>query len=313
MLDVSIVIVSWNAKDVLSKCLQSIENDKSKYTREVIVVDNASTDGSAELVKENFKDVKLIENTENLGFSKANNIGLKQTTGRYVYLLNSDVEILGENIEPLCTYMDGHPDVAVLGPRVLNPNKSIRTNCKKFPTLWNSFCKATALFKIFPKSNFFSDDFIRNFGYDTILEVEVLPGCCLMIRRDVLFDVGLLDEKFYIYSEDKDLCKTISKAGWKIVFFPDTDVIHYAGSSSENAPVRFLKEMIKANIIYWQKHHNKISQFVFINIMVLHYFFRVIGSIIGSIFISTPKENIKSNCASLKFLITDVLFNFRKL
>src|SRR5271157_5076339 len=145
MIDISIIIVSWNAKEYLDECLNSIYENPSKCTLETIVVDNASTDGAPDLVKEKYPQVRLIRNTENLGFAKANNIGIKESMGEYVCLINSDAVVLENCLDLMCNYMNEHPEIGVLGPKVLNSDGSLQPSCREFPTFWKNLCRAFAL------------------------------------------------------------------------------------------------------------------------------------------------------------------------
>lgn len=214
MMDLSFIVVSWNAKEILSKCLQSLTRETSHLYSEIIVVDNASTDGSPELVREQFPHVKLICNDANLGFAKANNIGIKQSTGRYLFLVNSDVIILEGCIDSMCTYMDQHLGIGVLGPKILSPDGMVQRSTMEFPTLWNCFCRALALDSIFRSSKLFGGQLMTYWSHDTIRNVEVINGCLWMVRREALRKVGLLDEDFFFCGEDIDWCKRFVDAGW---------------------------------------------------------------------------------------------------
>lgn len=314
-IDVSIIIVNWNTKDLLSKCIQSIENNNEMYNKEIIVVDNASTDGSQEHIKINFQNVKLIQNEINLGFAKANNIGIKASKGQFICLINSDVEVIENGIDLMLDHIKKNNEIGVLGPKVINPDGTIRPNCKKFPTLWNSFCKTFALYKVFPHIDFFSDDHIRNFSYNSILEVEVLPGCCLIIRKEAINQVGLLDEKFFIYSEDKDWCKRFYDSGWKIVYSPYSTVIHYAGSSSAKAPVKYVIERLKANLLYWQKYHNKISRISFLIILLMHNFVRLVAETFLFLIRHDNKDKysagFEGRIASIRWILNLLIFKLK--
>ena len=161
MPEISIVIASWNAKRHLLKCLKSIGKTVTNHSHEIIVVDNSSSDGSADAVASQFPQVVLIRNQENLGFAKANNIGIRASSGQYVCLINSDVIVLRGCIEKLIEFMDSRPAAGIVGPRILNPDGSPQPQCRHFPTLWNGFCQAMGLNKLFPKSAFFSEAFMN--------------------------------------------------------------------------------------------------------------------------------------------------------
>src|SRR5271170_7602 len=249
--DTSVVIVSWNAKRFLEECLVSLRDCPSTRTIEVIVVDNASFDGSPEMVTAEFPHVKLIQTGANLGFAKANNVGIRISGGRYVSLINSDAKVLGNCLDVLADYLDQHPDVGNVGPKVLNGDMTLQGTCRRFPTLWNNFCEAVGLSKIFKNSNVFTDEHMNDFAHDRELDVDVLVGCFWMVRKEAFGEVGLLDEDFFIYAEDVDWCKRCWEGGWKVSFFPGAEAVHYRGGSSSNDPGRFSAEQYRAVLQYW--------------------------------------------------------------
>lgn len=273
----SFIIVSWNTKALLLECLESLFRETENHHWEIIVVDNASTDGSPELVRQRFPEVKLIRNDTNLGFAKANNIGVMQSTGRYIFLINSDVKILQGCIDHMCVFADQHPEIGMLGPKILNPDGTLQPSCMGFPTLRNAFCRALALDTLFPKSQLFGRRLMTFWAHDKVRSVDMLNGCFWMVRRHALNQVGLLDENFFIYGEDIDWCKRFRQAGWQVVFFPGAEAVHYGGASSSNAPIRFYIEMQRANLQYWAKHHSRLAQMAFLLTMWLHEFVRIAG------------------------------------
>jgi GT2 family glycosyltransferase len=258
--DISVVIVSWNAKQYLEECLTSLTSPSPKRPTEIIVVDNASKDGSPEMVQASFPQVKLIQAGQNLGFAKANNVGIKESLGKYVCLINSDAKTLGDCLDILADYLDRNPDVGNVGPKVLNGDLTLQSTCRKFPTLWNNFCEASGLSKVFAKSAFFSDEHMNAFKHDRELDVDVLVGCFWLVRKDTFEEVGLLDEDFFIYAEDVDWCKRCWDGGWRVRFFPGAEAVHYRGGSSSNDPGRFRAEQHRAVLQYWAKHHGPAAQ-----------------------------------------------------
>jgi hypothetical protein len=212
-MDISVVILSWNDKQHLDGLLKSLANSTGTRSMEIIVVDNASTDGSPEMVETEFPGVKLIKNKENLGFPKGNNVGVMASRGKYVYLLNSDIKVLDGCIDALADYLDQNPRVGMVGPKILNRDMTHQSSCRTFPTLWNNFCSAAGLAKAFAGSKFFSGEHMMYFKGDRTLEVDVLVGCFWAVRREAIDQFGLLDEGFFIYAEDVDWCKRCWKAG----------------------------------------------------------------------------------------------------
>jgi len=275
MLDLSFVVVSWNAKQYLVECLKSIENEATSFRYEIIVVDNGSSDGTVEILQANFTDVVLICNGENLGFAKANNIGIKKCKGKYICLINSDVKLMQGCIFSMVQYLNTYPSIGILGPRIFNSDLTKQNSCKYFPTLLNEFFRAAALDAIF-KDTRFKAVFKPHSSPDVITSVDVLSGCFWMVRKEAFDEVGLFDERFFIYAEDKDLCKRFKEKGWKIVYNPNAQAIHYGGASSANAPIRFYIEMQFANLQYWEKHFNKRGKYLYSIILFLFHVNRVI-------------------------------------
>lgn len=268
--DISIVIVNWNTRQLLLDCIQSITETTTKCSFEIIVVDNASTDDSCEAVAKEFPTVRVIRNSCNLGFAAANNVGIRNASGRYVSLINSDVIVNNACLDCMCAYMDSNPDVGVLGPKILNADSTVQYSCREFPGLWNSFCRALALDTIFPGSRLFTGSLMRFSKHDQVAPVDALSGCFWMIRREVLAEVGLLDEAFFMYSEDIDFCRRCWDKSWKVVYYPAVTSIHLGGGSSMRSPVRFELEGLRARLGYWHKHHGRVALALFVLISLLH-------------------------------------------
>ncbi len=275
-MDVSVIIVNWNTKDLLLECLRSLEMQTGNFRKEVIVVDNGSTDGSPGSVRATFPDVKVIENNANLGFAKANNIGIAESCGRYVCLVNSDIKIIGSCIQRLINYMDENLDIGICGPKILNPDLSTQDSCRKFPSMWNNLSPSLGLDKIFRDVPFFSGEHMFYFKHDTKLYVDYLAGCFLMVRRKALDEVGLLDERFFIYQEEVDLCKRFREQGWKVSFNPEAAAIHNHGASSSKEPVRFALAREKAVLQYWGKYYGLFGVFAIWSILFLNHALRII-------------------------------------
>lgn len=254
-MDISIIIVNWNGKDLLRECLASLVGKASGLAVEVIVVDNASTDGSADMVEREYPGFRLIRSDRNLGFATANNLAIKQSSGKYVALVNSDVKVLQGCLEELCRYLDNNPEVGCVGPRVLNADLTLQDSCRHFPGVWNNFCSATGLATAFPKCKALSGEHMFYFAHDRVCRVDSLVGCFWMVRRAALEEVGLLDEAFFMYAEDVDWCRRSWRAGWQVVFVPSASAIHYRGGSSGGDPVRWAVTQQESVRRYWKKHH----------------------------------------------------------
>jgi GT2 family glycosyltransferase len=254
-MEISVVIVGWNAKQYLELCLQSLVEAPSRRSMETFVVDNASTDGSPEMVETRFPWVKLIKSSENVGFSKGNNLAIRQCQGRYIALVNPDVIVLPGCLDALMDFLDQNPKVGNVGPRVFNPDMSQQTTCRRFPTLWNNFCTATGVATSFRNSRLFAGEQMFYFPHDRTIRVDVLGGCFSMIRREAFEAVGLLDEGLFMYGDDVDWCRRCWKAGWEVVFFPGGHAIHGGGKITAPYPVRFAVAQQRSVLFYWSKHH----------------------------------------------------------
>lgn len=304
----SVIIVSWNAKSFLLECLKSVIEQTAQFDTEIIVVDNASIDGSVDAVRAGFPQVKLIKNTANLGFAKANNIGIAQSSGEYVCLINSDVTVLEGCIRNMADYLDENPRIGMLGPKILNSDGSLQSSCRGFPTLWNNLCRALALDSFFPRLQVFGGNMMRYWRHDEIRSVEVLSGCFWMVRREALDGVGLLDERFFIYAEDIDWCRRFHESRWDVMFFPLAEAVHFGGGSSVNAPTRFHVAMQRANWLYWKKYYNVFVRFGFVAIAWIHLVTRSIGH--GILYLVSPSRRsesalqLRGNAAALRWLLT---------
>lgn len=288
MKSVSIVILTWNCKKFIEECLDSLLHFRKNPDAEIILVDNASWDGTPELVRDSYPEVTLIQSKENLGFTKGNNLGIRRTSGKYLCLINPDVRVLDGCIEKMCGYMENNPQVGLLGPRMLNANGQSDRSYMGAPTLWNLFCRALALDALFPSTKFFGGFLMHYFDRNQVAEVDILNGWFWMARSEAVKKVGLLDENLFMYADDLDWSKRFRDAGWKVVYFPEAESIHYGGGTTARAPIRFAQEMQKANFQYWQKNYGKVSQFVYRVIMALHQVIRIVGY---SLLLLSPKSD----------------------
>jgi len=269
--DLSVIIVNWNTAELLVQCLESLGVASKRLSVETIVVDNASTDNSCDAVKKDFPSVRLMECNTNLGFSKANNLGIRAAAGQYICLINSDVVLSESCLDRMYEYMDQHSRIGILGPKVLNADGTLQGSIRQFPSVWNTLCRTLALDVLLPKSRLLGGFFMRFANPDQVIAVDALSGCFWMVRRDALNQIGLLDEGFFMYAEDLDYCKRSRLKGWENVYFPEADIIHFGGASSARAPVRFLTENLKATVRYLHKYHGPAERVLFSGaILFLH-------------------------------------------
>ena len=215
---------------------------------ETLVVDNASTDGSAQMVRSRYPDVKLIENEANVGFARANNQGIRQAAGRYLLLLNPDTEVRPEALETLIRFLETHENVGAAGARILNPDGSLQPSCYPVPTLLNEWLHLFHLDRERRKG-------MESWDVTEPREAEVLLGACILIRRRALDDVGLLDERFFMYSEEVDFCYRLRKAGWPLYWVPQAQVVHYGGQSTRQAATDMFLRLYEGKLLYFRKHH----------------------------------------------------------
>ncbi len=258
MSEISIVIVSYNVKPFLEQALNSILKALEGISSEIFVVDNGSGDGSALLVKERFPQVKLIENKENLGFARANNQALKIAKGKNLCLINPDTLVQEDTFKVCLDYLNTHSDVGMVGCKILNPDGTLQLSCRRsFPTPWVAFTKVTGLSHLFPRSKFFSKYNLTYLDPDKEAEVDAVSGSFMMAKRKVIEEVGFLDEIFFLYGEDLDWCYRIKQKGWKIIYLPQTQIIHYKGQSAREAPFDVLKVFYQAMYLFIKKHFKK--------------------------------------------------------
>lgn len=233
-IDLSVIILSYNTKELLKQCLESIiHNTKYEIQIEIIVVDNGSNDGSQEMVKKEFSKVILIENKENLGYAKGNNVGLKYARGNYILFLNSDTEVFEGALEKALEFMQQNKEVGALSPKTLLASGKMDPDCHRgFPTPWASITYFFGLEKLFPKSNFFGQYHKFYLDLDKNHEIDAGAGAFMIIPREIIDKVGIWDESYFFYGEDLDFFYRIKKAGYKVMFYAPPLLKHYKGASS---------------------------------------------------------------------------------
>ena len=260
MTDIAVIIVNWNAREDLRVCLQSLYAAPTpRLSYEVWVVDNASADGSAAMVRAEFPQVILRANAENLGFSKANNQAIAESSSRYVFLLNSDAKIHPGALDALAAYADAHSEAAILGPKVLNPNGTLQFSCRRFPSLGAGFFRNTYLGRLFPNNSFARDYLMTNFDHASDTPVDWVSGCAMLLRRSAIDEFGVLDERFYMYCEDVDICQRAWDAKMQVVYVPEAVVTHAIGRSSDRNADKMIVEFHRSWYEYDLKRHPKSS------------------------------------------------------
>jgi len=259
-MDLSIIIINWNTRELLAQCLQSIAAElppapsppltpSPSLPIEVFVVDNASTDGSAALVRERFPWVRLIENAENVGFARANNQALREAAGRYAVLLNSDTEVLPGALQILVDFMDAHPQAGACGPLLLNADGSLQPSCHPILTAGREFWRLLFLEGLWPCATYPQHRWDR----ETPRQVEVIKGACLLLRQEALAQVGLLDEQYFMYTEEMDLCYRLLQAGWDLYWVPQAQVTHFGEASSKQTAEPMFVALYRSKVQFQRK------------------------------------------------------------
>lgn len=256
-LELSIIIVNWNTRELVKNCLESIFNTTRDFPVRAIVVDNASIDGSPQMIRSRFPMVHLVENQENAGFARASNQGIKLAETKYILLLNPDTVVLPGALNSLVDFMDTHPQAGAAGSMVLNPDGSLQTSCYVSPTLHREFIRLFHLEGIFPKSTYRMDSWDK----DLPRAVDIIQGDCLLLRKTALDQVGTLDESFFIYSEDVDICRRLQQASWEIYWVPQAQLIHHGGQSTRQVAAEMFLKLHQGKTMYFRKHHGKQAAF----------------------------------------------------
>jgi GT2 family glycosyltransferase len=252
---VSIVIVHWRTPELLMRCLESVYADSHADSFEVHVVDNASGDETVALLERQFPQVKIIANDENVGFSRACNQVIPTTAGEYVLLLNPDTELKQDAISKLAAFMDEHPQCGAVGPKILNRDGSLQLACRRsFPSPAAAFFRLTYLSKVFPQSRILSRYNLTYADPDSCLAVDALSGSCMMVRRCVVDQIGLLDEDIFMFGEDIDWCWRIKEANWQVYYLPDSVIYHLHGASSRQRPIGATIDLHKGMEVFYRKH-----------------------------------------------------------
>jgi len=267
-LDLSIIIVNYNTKDLIKACLKSIYQNTKAISFEIIVVDNHSKDSSVEMIEQKFPDVKLLKNKSNEGYSKANNQGMNISQGDYILLLNSDTEVKENALNNAVKFMNENKDIGICGLKLLNEDGSIQLSCRTFPTFSTAlFHRYSLVTRLFPDNRFSREYLLSDWDHNSVKDVDWVSGACMLIRREVIESVGLLEEKFFMYSEDVDLCYRAKVNGWRVVYYSFSEVIHYIGKSSEKKPFLSIFERHKSMYIYYKKHYSR--EILFLDLITL--------------------------------------------
>ncbi|MFQ5434808.1 MAG: glycosyltransferase family 2 protein [Anaerolineae bacterium] len=255
-MNLEIIIVSWNVKQLLADCLESVFTCPPETPFRVVVVDNASTDGSAEMVRTRFPQVQLIESEENLGFAGGNNLALAQSEAELALLLNPDTAVRPGAIQALVDFLAQRPEAGAAGSRLLNPDGTLQhPSCHPAPTLARELWRLFHLDRIRPYGAYH----MASWSLTEPRPVDVIQGASLLLRRSVLDRIGLLDESYFMYSEEVDLCLRIQRAGWELFWVPASQVVHYGGQSTRQVAAAMFQQLYRAKLMYFRKHYGKLT------------------------------------------------------
>ncbi len=265
--DVSVIVVSFNTRAMLDACLTSVVQREPQraygaahtMATEIIVVDNGSSDGSVEMARTRYADVHVVEMGRNVGFARACNAGIRASNGRYVVLLNSDTVVLDHALDRLACFLDGHPEIAVAGPKLLNSDSSLQASCFAFTTVRDVAFEQLGLTALFANSPFFNRRGLGGFDRTTVREVDWVSGACLMARRSAVDRAGMLDEGFFMYGEELDWCLRMKQASLRVAFYPGAMVIHHGRGSSMRARSELAPRALAGRLRYFRKHHGALS------------------------------------------------------
>jgi len=284
--ELTISIVTYNSLDFLKDCLKSIFKNPPSSKYRVVVVDNASEDGTAEFLKKNYPEVSLIKNSENIGFAAANNKVIKESYSEYIVLLNSDCEVYEKSLDKMVEFMEENPEVGIAGPKIINSDGSIQLSCRRFPSLLNAAAH-TLLGDIFPDNPFSKKYKLAGIRRDRPLKVDWVSGSCMIIRKRALNDTGLLDERYFMYVEDVDICYRMYQKNWSVFYFPDAVVMHHiagsAGRSFKGKVVSSFRMQRSVFYFFW-KNYRKSIKIMLIPVLVVILGLRLLFAVIKSLF-----------------------------
>jgi GT2 family glycosyltransferase len=304
--DFSLILVNWNHCELILACLASIERHCGHLDLEIWMVDNASSDASVAAVRKAYPHVRIIESKENMGFARGNNLAIRQAQGRYICLVNTDTELLGDCLSILKPYLKENPRVGLVAPRLLNRDLSIQDSCWRYPSLSRAAATSVGLHALLPCHSLFTRRY--NLDVSAPMRVDMAIAAFWVVRREVVERIGLLDESFFFYGEDVDYCRRLAQAGWQVVYHPGAGVVHYGGQSSAKAPVRYAVELIRTRFQYWRKHHSRVSLAGFYSFQLVHHVVRLtvqgIRFLIGGNKNEALEHKLRENRACLNWLLS---------
>jgi GT2 family glycosyltransferase len=297
--DLFVIIVNWNTAQLLKDCLQSIRESIHGITCKICVVDNGSTDGSVEIIKTEFPEVLLIKNKTNRGFAAASNQGIRASTGHYVLMLNSDTLISAGVLGAIVAWADEHTDVGVLGPRLVYPDGSIQSSGLSFPSLLRSFVANIHLARLLLPETLVKRLLKKGWDSDSLCEVDYVSGACMLVRREALEQVGLLDEDFFMYGEEIEWCYRMKKAGWRVMYHPQIKVVHlHNRSGAQKWGLRGMAARKLGERLFYRKSYGRLAATVFSTVYAILSLIRFSGYCVLSL---SPLASSDQSCLRRKY------------
>jgi GT2 family glycosyltransferase len=285
---VSVIVVSWNTRALLRECVASTIADAGALGApvEIIVVDNASSDGSLEMLRSEFPSVRVIENRVNSGFAVATNQGLRSSRGRHLMLLNPDTKVMPGSLYALVSFLDSHPEAGTVGPMLVGRHGEHQVSCFKLPTLVRESWRLFHLDRFYELASYP----LSQWRSDVPQRVESIQGACMLLRREALDQTGLLDERFFIYTEEIDLCRRLMDAGWQIFWVPRAVIVHYGAASTAQVSSRMFLELYRSKVQYFRKHFGRVGAVAYKAVLLAATLPRLIGSTLAIAFVKSQRE-----------------------
>jgi N-acetylglucosaminyl-diphospho-decaprenol L-rhamnosyltransferase len=303
--DVSVVVVSYNTGHLFDRLFNALEPAKTSLSVEVIVIDNASTDDSVVILEERYSFVKLIKNGTNVGFGRANNQALPLARGRYILLLNTDAFVAPDTLEQTVTFMNAHPKCGVMGVKLVGTDGTLQPSCRYFPTPWNVFLQRTGLSRFFPKIRLVDD---MSWDHASIRQCDWVPGCYYLVRSEVIRQVGLFDPRFFLYYEEVDHCRAVRDAGWQVIYYPFTEVVHIGGESAKtsNALTKIGRQIsplqIESELLYFRKYYGFPGLFAGVVLSISSNILSALKSLVGRLDTQEAMEALRNTLTVLRIL-----------
>ncbi len=299
---ISIVIVNWRTPALLKQCLDTVSKDEEAKSFEIYVIDNASHDESLSVLAREFPYVKVIANDQNVGFSKACNQAIPKAKGKYILLLNPDTIVVDSAISKLGTFLDNHPLVGAVGPKILNEDGTLQLACRRsFPSPTAAFFRLTYLSKLFPENPHIAKYNMTYMDPQAEAEVDALSGSCMMVRKNIVKKIGLLDEDIFMFGEDIDWCWRVKQYGWQVFYYPQATIYHSHGASSRLRPVGATFDLHKGMAVFYRKHLAKNYWPIFNHLVYMAIWLRAILFVI----VNLIKAQMKAPERALKEISID--------